>query len=75
MSSYIDNLERLKLIKLPEGKYLIDDKFYTDIEKSERYLKLRSQKILEGESAYKTEKRILYVTDYGLSFIRCCIDE
>jgi len=74
MSSYLENLERLKLIKIPEDQYIVDDSRYSKINESARVLKLKATPLPEGNK-YTIGKKLLYVTDYGLSFIRCCIDE
>ena len=73
MSTYLENLERLKLIKIPEDQFIVEETYYTQIEESTRMKALKSSVLPEG-SNYITGKRLLYVTDYGLSFIRCCID-
>lgn len=73
MSSYLDNLDRLKLIRIPEDLHIVDDSYYRKIEESTRMLNLKATALPEGHK-YTIRKRLLYVTDYGLSFIRCCID-
>ena len=73
MSTYLENLERLKLIKIPEDQFIVEETYYIQIEESTRMNALKSSVLPEGKK-YITGRRLLYVTDYGLSFIRCCID-
>lgn len=73
MSSYLENLERLQLIKIPDDMCLVNDSLYTEIENSQRVVELKNNVLPEGQK-YKISKKLLYVTDFGLSFIRCCID-
>lgn len=73
MSSYIENLERLKLISLPRGIIIPREEVYKQIEESE-FIEKEKIYILPKEESYEIEKRLLFVTDYGVQFIKCCIE-
>lgn len=73
MCAYLDNLERLKLIKIADHTWLTDDALYEKIEKSDRVENLKE--ILPEGQKYGIGKKLMYVTEYGVSFIRCCIEE
>ena len=73
MSTYLENLKRLQLICIPEDMHLTEDKCYKEIEDSALVQRLENQKLKDGEE-YKIKKKLLYVTDFGISFAKCCID-
>lgn len=73
MSSYLENLCRLKIIEIPEDLHISDDKFYSVIENALRIQQLKTVALEDGEK-YTYEKKLLYVTDFGVEFAQCCID-
>ena len=75
IGSYIDNLNRLEIIKVPGDMHIPDDSFYFPIENS-RFIKEMEQKtpLKEGEQ-FEHVKKLFYVTEFGLGFINCCIDD
>lgn len=73
MSSYLENLCRLKIIEIPEDLHITDDIFYSKIENAPRMQQLTNVALKEKEK-YAYEKKLLYVTDIGVEFTRCCID-
>lgn len=73
MSGYLENLARLKLICIPEDMHLVDNSHYSEIENSSLVQNLENLKLQEGEE-YEIKKKLLYVTDFGISFAKCCID-
>jgi len=72
MSSYLENLVRLKLITIPEDLYIADEKFYMPIENSELIKNLQKEP-LENDQKYSLDRKLLYVTDFGITFANCCI--
>lgn len=74
MSSYLENLCRLKIIEIPEDLHITEDKYYSKIENSQRVLNLKEKSLGEGNT-YICSKKLLYVTDFGIAFTQCCIDE
>ena len=73
MSSFLENLARLKLVCIPEDMHLVDNSYYSEIENSSLVQNLENLTLQEGEE-YKIKKKLLYVTDFGISFAKCCID-
>lgn len=74
ISMYIENLNRLKIIHVPDDAYITEDRFYTPLIESERiYEEKNTNKLKEGDS-FIINKKLFYVTDYGVGFIKCCVD-
>ncbi|MBE5910121.1 DUF4393 domain-containing protein [Pseudobutyrivibrio sp.] len=74
MRAYINNLERLKIIHIPAWVSIVDNDFYSDIEKSERIKKIKEQVVLSDEQHYELVKRLFCMTDFGIAFVKCCIE-
>ena len=47
---------------------------YNAIEESPRVRELKTGKLTDAET-YIVEKKMFYVTDFGVGFVSCCIDE
>lgn len=71
-SQYLENLDRLKLINIPEDQHITDDSFYQPIENSPTLQEKKTETLAEGET-YKFKRKLFYVTNYGVAFITCCI--
>ena len=74
MCSYLDNLERLQLIKISDTSWLADGSLYDMVEASQRATSFKNRTLEDGQS-YCIGKKLFYVTDFGVGFINCCIDE
>lgn len=73
VSQYLENLCRLKLIDIPDDLYIPDEKYYFPLENSPEIMALKQEPLDEGCS-YTVKKKLFHVTNYGLAFIKCCID-
>lgn len=74
MSSYLDNFERLKLIAIENGKSVTNLSAYESIESLPILQKAKGILLPEGQH-YELSKKIFYITDFGASFIKCCIED
>lgn len=74
MSSYLENLRRLQLICIPDDMHIVDDTYYSEIENSYLVKSIERTELQEGNE-YKIKKKLLYVTDFGISFAKCCIEQ
>ncbi|MEG2138782.1 MAG: Abi-alpha family protein, partial [Oscillospiraceae bacterium] len=70
---YLENIERLKLINIPDDRHLMEDAFYQPLENSPVLQAMKTGSLGDGEE-YEYARKVLYVTNYGLAFISCCID-
>lgn len=71
----LENLERLKLIKIVYDSSLIDDSEYIAIENNDicSYCKERSPHLHDIYKTLKIKRGILSLTDFGKEFISICI--
>ena len=72
--SYIDNLERLKIVYIPKDEYYLDDNLYTDVENSNRIKELMCVKCEDG-AENKIKKGKLEITEYGKAFASVCLKD
>ena len=70
--AYLDNLERLKLIEIPEGVYLSNDKFYFPLENHPMIKSIMSNSLPEGEKM-EIIKGKFFVSTFGQEFIKICL--
>lgn len=70
--SYLDNLERLKLIEIPTGVYLSDNEQYTPLENHPFVLRMMKKALPEGEKM-EIIKGKFFVSALGKEFIRICL--
>lgn len=72
--TYLDNLERLGLIYIPEDGYYTHDEHYAALENHQFVLQLRQQLGQESNIRIELEKKILYITNFGKQFCKiCCV--
>lgn len=71
--SYIDNLERLKLIEIPFDEYLKNDKLYEALEKHPTIVKLKEDDYGEKFKEVKIVKKKFVLTSYAEDFIKICL--
>ncbi len=69
---YIDNLLRLKILDIPFGVKINNDKLYEPIESYQEIKEIVNSEVPEGYS-WKVERKKLEVTQYGKSFIETCV--
>ena len=75
MSGYIENLKRLQLIDIPSHQSLTDVTLYNVILESEMVKTLKRTTVLPESMEWKINKKTFNVTDFGVDFIQCCVDE
>jgi len=70
--SYLDNLERLKLIEIPYDGYLTDEKVYNPLKNHEIVKNITSQILPEG-CHWDFKKNYFFLTAFGKHFVRVCL--
>ena len=74
MNSYFDNLIRLNLIEISDGKWLSDDKLYTELENKSKKIQEEKLKIENGRVP-KIKKKYITLTQFGKNFCECIIEK
>lgn len=72
VGSYIDNLCRLELCRVPSDIELADDEEYKSLENDPRIKALKAQ-LEEADEKLRTVRRAMIVTDFGRQFIAACV--
>lgn len=72
--SYLDNLERMRLIDVPWGLYIGDDSEYEKILQHPKVLSVLNFQTPEGWT-FETKKEKFEITQFGRDFINVCIKE
>lgn len=70
--AYLDNFERLMLITIPWGVYLIDEEVYIPLIEHEDIKKIQETSNLKGWKI-ELEKAKFEITDFGKLFIDVCV--
>lgn len=71
--NYLDNLCRLGLVEIPEGRFIRSEDLYKRIEELPEITNYLNQlRAIEGHKV-KIEKRKLGITDLGNQFIQACV--
>lgn len=70
--SYLDNLERLKLIDIIDNVYIKDDAVYQPLEEYPEIKKIMNSKIEEG-FVYEITRHKFELTAFAKSFIKVCL--
>lgn len=65
--SYIDNLERLQIIRIPQGLYLTSEEVYNDL-KRHPFI----QNFLVSHKNIEFVKKGMTLTQFGIDFLNCC---
>lgn len=73
VSAYIENLDRLKLICILEDIHLTDKNRYVPLE-NDQYILAYKQAPLSEEESFNIKQKSFYVTSFGKSFIKTCIE-
>lgn len=71
--TYIDNLDRLKIICVLEDIRVTDSSKYVAIEKSESLTYIRENLKIEEKHTFSLNKKSFALTEFGESFIKHCI--
>ncbi|AEF44179.1 hypothetical protein SerAS12_1028 [Serratia sp. AS12] len=69
---YLDNLCRLGICYIPEGKHFAEQSFYDELLNSNDVLNIKNEIEYTG-AFFSFEKGGIYVTDFGHQFIRACL--
>lgn len=72
---YLDNLCRLKLVEIPEEMRLVDESLYSTLIESLDLEALEADIPLPAGATFEIKRKVVYVTTFGLEFIRCCVDD
>ena len=72
VSAYIDNLERLKLISIPEDEYLSIDDMYSSLMKHDYIKSIMSKNLPQGHE-WSVEKKFFHLTSFGKKFVEVCL--
>lgn len=70
--SYIDNLDRLKIIRVMEEIHVMENDFYSGIEKSPFVLAHKNIPLDEGQR-FSIKRKSFVVTEFGTAFIATCV--
>ncbi len=70
--TYIDNLERLKIIDIPFGVKLHNDEIYEPIESYAEIKNMLNSEVPEGYR-WEVVRKKFEVTEYGKSFMEACV--
>lgn len=71
--NYLDNLERLGLVKVEDGVHMSKDEYYTRIQDHPQVTPLINSLKATPDWTFEVQKIRLGVTDLGLQFIRTCV--
>lgn len=74
ISQCLDNLSRLMLINIPDDMHLIEESFYEPLINSAFIKEIKDSYLLQEREEFHIEKKLFYVTDFGVGFKKCCID-
>lgn len=72
INSYLENLDRLEIISILSGIYVMDDKKYDPI-REDPYFKGFKNARVEEKMSISEKKKSFHVTNFGLSFLNTCI--
>lgn len=72
-SNYIDNLCRLGLFEIPEGKYLHDEKIYDELKQDSQMEFYHNQIKGDDDLSMDYVKKAIALTDLGKQFCSACV--
>lgn len=72
--SYLENLDRLKLIDIIDGKKITDDAVYKPLEEHPEIKRITSSPVAEGHS-YAMYRHLFALTSFASDFIKVCLSE
>lgn len=71
--SYIDNLDRLKLIRVLDDIHVMESEKYVPIETNEFLVSIKNKLSIVDGRTVTIKRKSFYVTEFGLSFINTCV--
>lgn len=74
IAGYIDNLCRLRIIEIPEGRYLVGEDTYKPLEEHPIIVDIMNTPLPKGQR-WKIVKKKLEVTSFGKEFIEVCVKD
>lgn len=74
VAEYIDNLCRLKIIEIPEGRYLSAETIYKPLKEHSVVVKIMNTPLPEGQS-WEIVKKKVEITSFGREFIDVCVKD
>lgn len=72
--AYLENLDRLKLIKLDSDTHLINKAQYETLKQSQIIKNITSRPLTDGDT-YAFNEGIFSLTSFGLNFVNTCVHE
>lgn len=72
--AYLENLDRLKLIKLDSGTHLTNKAPYETLKQSQIIKNITSRPLTDGDT-YAFNEGIFSLTSFGLNFVNTCVHE
>ena len=72
--SYLENLCRLKLIEISEAFRIKNEESYNPLIDSSMVQELKASTSLPDDASFGIVKKVLYITNFGRGFIKCCVD-
>ena len=70
--SYIENLDRLKLIEIPPLQKIMDKSYYTTLKQHPAVLDIIKKSAHVANVKFEYDEKLFYLTQYGLQFIQAC---
>lgn len=74
INSYLENLERLKIIEIDKSQWIVDEDEYNKLKNSTIVTQLISAKLPEGQE-YDFKRGYFHLTSFGYNFVEMCIRE
>jgi hypothetical protein len=71
--NYLDNLARLGLVTIPDGRFFSSDEIYHELENQDQIKRLRDKFTIDGEWSVEIDKGKVELTDLGKQFVRVCV--
>lgn len=74
IAEYIDNLCRLRIIEIPEGRYIAGEDTYKPLEEHPIIVDIMNTPLPKGQR-WEIVKKKLEVTSFGKEFIEVCVKD
>lgn len=73
ISAYLENLNRLEIITIENGVYMVDEPVYDKLKANQSVKSILAKQLPEGRK-YDFEKYLFHLTEFGRNFKKICID-